>query len=336
MAQDKIRVGVYGAGGYAGQDLIEILIAHPYVDVVFATSNTFAGQPVPGTFIFYTAHDDAPYTEVDAVLLALPHTASAPVAAQARAAGARVIDLSADFRLDTAQSYRRWYQHDHPHPELLPTTPYGLPELYRDDIRTADLVAVPGCYPTTTLLGLLPLLKAGALADTVPVIVDAKSGVSGAGRTPKANTQFVEVFGNLTPYKAGRQHRHVGEIELQMDKLGYQGGPLIFVPHLLPVARGLMASIYVTLNYRITSDKARALYQDTYDGERLVEVLPLGATATLKHVVRRNHCAISLTPVTDQYLHITSVTDNLRKGAAGQAVQCFNLMYNFPETTALL
>lgn len=335
MTDSKIRVGVYGAAGYAGQDLIQILVRHPDVEIVFATSRTYAGKPVPDTFIYYVKAEDAPYKDVDAVFLALPHKTAAAVTKQIQSEGdVRVIDLSADMRLDSAESYERWYGETHPHPDLL-DTPYGLPEINRDKLRNVKRVAVPGCYPTTTLLGLFPLLKGEALADGTPIIVDAKSGVSGAGRTPKPNTHFVEMYGNMMPYNPGRMHRHVGEIEQEISKFG-SVGPLIFVPHLIPVDRGLMASIYVTLNYRITSDKAGTLYHDAYDGEQLINLLPLGEQATLKHVVGRNTCAISLTPVTDQYLHITSVTDNLRKGAASQAVQCFNLMYDLPETMALL
>ncbi len=331
---DCIRVGVYGASGYAGQDLVEILLAHPNVDLVFVTSNTYAGETLYGTHLQYVPHDNASQEGVDMVFLALPHKASAPVAAAAEAAGLRVIDLSADLRLETAETYEMWYHTPHPHPELLPT-PYGLPELNREMLRDAKRVAVPGCYPTTTLLGLLPLLKASALDPSMPIIVDAKSGVSGAGRAPKPNTHFVEAYGNLSPYSPGRSHRHVGEIEQAINKFE-EVGPLIFVPHLLPVDRGLMASIYVTLRDRYPSDLVRGFYADLYEGEPLVRLLPIGEQATLKHVVRTNSCVISLTPVTEQYLHITSVTDNLRKGAAGQAVQCFNLMYGFEETTALV
>lgn len=334
MADKMVRVGIYGAAGYAGQDLVEILAHHPDVELVFATSGTFVGKPVPGTFIYYVKPDDAPYRDVDVAFLALPHKASAPIAAKMLEAGVKVIDLSADLRMDTPESYAQWYDVEHPHPELLPTV-YGLPEINRDVIRGADRVAVPGCYPTTTLLGLLPLLRANVIGAETAVIVDAKSGVSGAGRKLKENFMFVEAYGNLSPYSPGRTHRHVGEIEQEMGKFGFRG-QLIFVPHLLPVDRGLMASIYVSLNYHLTSDKARALYHDNYDGEQLVDVLPLGEQATLKHTLRKNNCAISLTPVTEQYLHITSVTDNLRKGASGQAVQCFNLMFDLPETTGLL
>ncbi|MAS34666.1 MAG: N-acetyl-gamma-glutamyl-phosphate reductase [Anaerolineaceae bacterium] len=333
--QDKIRVGVYGASGYAGQDLIEILSHHPNVELVFGTSNTYSGTPIPGTALQYIPSDDADLGGVDAVFLALPHKASAQMAGKALAVGVKVIDLSADFRLNTAESYAKWYGGEHPHPELLPV-PYGLPEMNRGALSNIDLVAVPGCYPTTTLLGLYPLLKAHVLDEHAPIIVDAKSGVSGAGREPKPTTHFVEVFGNLSPYNPGRVHRHVGEIEQEIHKVNGNVGTLIFTPHLLPVDRGLMASIYVTLNDDFTSDQAQGLYEEVYGSEPLVTVLPAGQQATLKHVVRTNGCAISLTPVTDKYLHITSVTDNLRKGAAGQAVQDFNLMFDLPETQALL
>ncbi len=332
---DKIRVGVYGGSGYAGQDLVEILSGHPGVDLIFATSNTYSGTPVPGTPLSYIPSDQADLSSVDAVFLALPHKASAQMAAKALAAGLKVIDLSADFRLNTAESYKQWYGGEHPHPELLPV-PYGLPEINRAQLQHINLVAVPGCYPTTTILGLYPLLQAHVLDEQTPIIVDAKSGVSGAGREPKPNLHFVEVYSNFSPYNPGRSHRHVGEIEQEIHKLNGSVGPLIFTPHLLPVDRGLMASIYVTLSHSFTSDQAQGLYEEVYGPEPFVNVLPLGQQATLRHVVRTNGCAISLTPVTERYLHITSVTDNLRKGAAGQAVQNFNLMFGLPETLALL
>lgn len=335
MKNGRIRVGIYGASGYAGMDLVEILAGHPNVEIVFATSNTYTGQAVPGTLLTYIPHAQANPADTDAVFLALPHKASAPVAAAALRAGVKVVDLSADLRLNTPEAYERWYQTPHPNPELLPV-PYGLPEINRAQIPGSQVIAAPGCYPTTTILGLYPLLKAHALLDGAPIIVDAKSGVSGAGREPKPNTHFVEVFSNFSPYSPGRSHRHVGEIEQEIGKLNGSTGPLIFTPHLLPVDRGLMASIYVTLNEGFASDQAQALYEETYQYESLVTVLPPSQQATLRHVVRTNGCAISLTPVTERYLHITSVTDNLRKGAAGQAVQCFNLMFDLAETTALL
>lgn len=338
MVQHNVKptvcVGVYGAAGYAGMDLVEILVKHPQVELVFGTSSTYAGQPIPGTNLVYIPVEEADLKAVDAVFLALPHKVSAPMAAHVLKQGVKVIDLSADLRLNTPESYERWYNAPHPNPELLPV-PYGLPEINRDQLRNIDLVAAPGCYPTTTILGLYPILRAFAIEPGSPVIVDAKSGVSGAGREPKAGTHFVEVHNNFSPYNPGRVHRHVGEIEQELLKLNAEMGTLIFTPHLLPVDRGLMTSIYVTLKEDFPSDQAQSLYEEVYGEEPLIHVLPPKQQATLRHVVRTNACAISLTPVTERYLHITSVTDNLRKGASGQAVQCFNLMFGFPETLAL-
>ncbi len=334
--QQRIKAGVYGASGYAGQDVVEILAKHPCVDVVFATSTTYAGQDVPFTKLKYIPHDTAPLDQVEIVFLALPHGVSAQVAKKALDAGARVVDLSADFRLDTPESYEKWYNHPHPHPDMLPV-PYGLPELNREHLRDVKLIAAPGCYPTTTILGLYPLLKEGWLEPHRPIIADAKSGVSGAGRDPKPNLHFVEVYGNFSPYGVGRVHRHVGEIEQEIQKIDPNVGPLIFTPHLLPVDRGLMSSIYVELAEGHQPSDVQALYEQTYANEPLVKVLPAGQLATLKHVVRTNTCAISITnPNAGQFVHITSVTDNLRKGAAGQAVQDFNLMFGLPETMGLL
>lgn len=329
-----MRVGIFGASGYAGRDLVEILAHHPQVEIIFATSGTYAGEHVPFTRLTYTPPDQVDLTQVDVIFLALPHKESAIVAAQGKAAGVKVIDLSADLRLDDPSTYETWYKISHPHPELLDHAPYGLVEVNRHKIASTDLIAVPGCYPTATLLGLYPLLKADALQPDTPIIVDAKSGVSGAGRAPKPNTHFVEVFGNLSPYSPGRSHRHISEIEQEIHKINPSAGTLIFTPHLVPVDRGLMSSIYVTL--REGFDDPQALYEEVYQHEPLVDVLPAGEQATLRHAVRKNNCAISLTPVNGRYLHITSVIDNLRKGAAGQAVQCFNLMMDYPETTGLL
>ncbi len=332
----SIKVGVYGASGYAGQDAVEILARHPQFEIVFGTSSTYAGDPIPFTDgLVYIRPEEADLNGVEAVVLGLPHKASAPMAAKAQALGKKVVDLSADLRLDTPERYQQWYGHAHPNPELLPT-PYGLPEFNRAKLKGADRVAAPGCYPTTTLLGVYPVLKHDWLLNDTPIIVDAKSGVSGAGREPKPNTHFVEVYSNFSPYNPGRVHRHTGEIEQEMHKINPQAGLLIFTPHLLPVDRGLMASIYVTLKPGFVAGDAQALYEETYAQEPLVKVLPAGQQATLKHVVRTNGAAISLTPVTERYLHITSVTDNLRKGASGQAVQCLNLMFNLPETMGLL
>ena len=330
-----VRAGVYGASGYAGRDLVEILLAHPKADLVFATSNSYAGERVPGSEMVFIRPDRAPLAAADVIFLALPHKASAAVAKMGLEAGLKVVDLSADLRLDSPQAYQAHYHIPHPHPELLPV-PYGLPEINRAAIKNAKAAATPGCYPTTALLGLYPLLRCNGLQAGAPLIIDAKSGVTGAGRKPSLTTHFAEVYSNLIPYKTGRSHRHIGEIEQEAHKLNGSIGPLIFSPHLLPVDRGLMASIYATLNDSMASDQVHALYCRMYDDEALVDVLPLGEQATLKHAVKTNKCVISVTPVLERYVHITSVTDNLRKGAAGQAVQNMNLMFDIEETAGLI
>ena len=329
-----VRIGVYGASGYAGQDVVEILSQHPHAEIIWVTSTTYAGDCVPFTGLTYIPHDEAQLETVEAVFLALPHTASAPIAAAARARGVRVVDLSADFRLDDVSVYEDWYAVTHPQPDMLPV-PYGLVEANRAALTGQDLVAVPGCYPTATLLGLLPLLQANALLPGAPIIVDAKSGVTGAGRTPKPHLHFPEVYGNLTPYKTGRGHRHVPEIEQFITAQQPDAGMVIFSPHLIPVERGLMASIYVQLKPGFSAADAHALYTTTYTDEPLIRVLPPGSYAELKPIAKTNRCDISITPINDSYLHITSVIDNLRKGAAGQAIQCFNVMMGYEETTAL-
>ncbi len=330
-----ITVGIYGAAGYAGQELVRLIAGHPGAQLVFATSDQDAGQPVPGVDLLYKAHNDAGPGSAQVVFLSMPHLASAPLAAAAYAGGTKVIDLSADLRLDTPEAFQQWYGAPHPAPELLPV-PYGLPEINRAQIAGAPIIANPGCYPTATLLGLYPLLEAHALSESAPIIIDAKSGVSGAGRKPTATTHFVEVFGNLSPYNIGRTHRHTGEIDQEIGRRNGKTGPVIFSPHLLPVDRGLMATIYVTLATPWAATALQSLYEETYADEPLVKVLPKGQQATLHHVTRQNHGAISITPATDTHVVIVSVIDNLLKGAASQAVQNFNLMFGLPETLGLL
>lgn len=334
--KDTIRVGIYGASGYAGQNLVELLSKHPNVTLMFATSNTYSGQTVASTDLSYVPSADVNLENVEVVFLALPHKASAPIAKIALDSGKRVIDLSADFRFDTSNDYEAWYDIKHPHPELLSLAPYGLPEIHRDKIVDKQLVGVPGCYPTATLLGLYPLLSVDGLSSDAPIIVDAKSGVSGAGRSANETTHFINAYGNIIPYKAGYNHRHVGEIEQEIKRFMPSLGQLIFTPHLVPVDRGLMASIYVTLNNTIISDKVHSLYTTVYADEPLVNVLPLGQYASFKSIQRANTAEISITPIGENYVHITSTIDNLRKGASSQAIQCFNLMMGFAETESLI
>ncbi|NLX10909.1 MAG: N-acetyl-gamma-glutamyl-phosphate reductase [Chloroflexi bacterium] len=331
-----IDVGIYGATGYTGLELVRLLDGHPDARIRFVTSESSAGQSLRQSWpqapdLPLVAAADAPLDQVQCVFLCLPHTLSAPIAAQALAQGVRVIDLSADLRLDDPAVYTEWYHVAHPAPDLLPV-PYGLPELGRAALPGARVIASPGCYATAVLLATAPLVRCGLLVPGAPLIVDAKSGVSGAGRTPKQNMLFAEVHGNFSPYNIGRAHRHLAEIEQELDRAGQPYGTLIFSPHLLPTDRGILATVYAQVR---AMDAVRAAFEDAYAGEPLVSVLPAGELATLGHVVRTPRAAISLTPASDDLLIVVSVLDNLLKGAASQAVQNFNLMWQMPETTGL-
>jgi N-acetyl-gamma-glutamyl-phosphate reductase len=342
-----IKVGVFGATGYAGYELLRWLGRHREARVIFATSESQAGKSLADVFAGpldapLLAGDDAPLDQADVVFLALPHGVAAHTARRARSAGARVVDLSADFRLRTPEAYRQWYAHDHPAPDMLPA-PYGLPELNRAALADAALIANPGCYPTSVLLGIAPLLRAGALSDGT-IIVDSKSGVSGAGRPPKQHTHFVEVNESLAPYSIGRAHRHVGEMEQEAARLAAGHAPLtavqaapqiIFTPHLLPVSRGILSTIYARIPEGWGEAQVRALYAELYDGEPFVRVLPPGQLATIAHTSHTNQCAISLTLARRGLLIVVSSIDNLVKGAAGQAIQNMNVMFGLPETEGL-
>ena len=332
-----VSVGIYGATGYTGLELAAILARHPQAHIAFGTSENMAGQSLRRSHpaapdVPLVAAVDAPLTGVQAVFLCLPHTQSAPLAAQALRQGLAVIDLSADLRLDDPAVYAQWYRAAHPAPGLLPA-PYGLPELWRDALGGQRLIANPGCYATSMLLGLVPLARAGLIAGGAPIIVDAKSGVSGAGRTPKAHTAFAELHGNFYPYSIGRSHRHLAEVEQQLAREGLEPGRLIFSPHLLPTDRGILSTMYVPV---IDLDAARRAIEAQYAGEPLVEALPPGEMATLAHVNRTPRAVISLVPATDTTLIVVCALDNLMKGAASQAVQNFNLMWGFEETAGLL
>jgi len=318
--------------------LAGILDRHPAAEIVFATSTSSAGRNLSdlypaGPDAPLIAPEAAPLAEVDVVFLCLPHAAAAPTAVAALAAGSRVVDLSADFRLKDPQLYAQWYGQAHPAPELLDEAVYGLAEFSRESLPGARLVANPGCYPTSILVALRPLLQTGLASGTI--IADAKSGVSGAGRAPKQNTHFVEVANNFSPYKIGRSHRHLPEMEQEMAAWLDETPSLIFSPHLLPVPRGILSTIYAPLKPGVSEETLRELYGAAYADEPFVKVLPAGQAATLAHAVHTNRCVIGLT-VTAGTLILTSAIDNLIKGAAGQAVQNMNLMFGLPETAGLL
>ena len=331
-----IRAGVYGATGYAGAELVKLLTRHAHVEVVFATSKSFAGQllsdihPTLPDYELIEA-DSADLSQIDVGFLCLPHAASAATAIKLLDAGVRVVDLSADFRLKDVETYEKWYGVTHPAPELLDEAVYGLVEHTRDQLPDARLVASPGCYPTTMLLGTRPLLQAGVVTGTI--IADSKSGVSGAGRKPSMMTHFVEIGENLAPYKVGQAHRHLPETKQVMRWFNTDAPDLIFSPHLIPIPRGLLSTLYVP----VSADAAtvRTLFEEMYADEPLVDVLPEGKVATVAHAARTNKCVISMQMAGDVAI-VVSVIDNLGKGAAGQALQAMNVMFGCAETEGLL
>ena len=334
-----IKVGVYGATGYTGFELIRILRRHPDVSLTFATSESRSGArlsdvfPVPDDLPLISGVDADPGT-VDAVFCCLPHGAAMETVAAALNAGARVVDLSADFRLRDLAVYEEWYGLAHTAPHLLPKAVYGLPEVYRQQIRGADLVANPGCYPTSVLLALYPLLQAGLAAEG-PIIADSKSGMSGAGRKPSLKTHFVEANRNFSPYSIGRAHRHLPEMAQEIEGLGGRGSSLVFSPHLTPVDRGILSTVYVPVPPSATLDTLHNVFNQTYAQEPFVWLLPEGQLATMAHAVRTNRCVLSLTLAGPGQLIVCSAIDNLLKGASGQAVQNFNLMFDLEETLGL-
>ncbi len=335
-----IKVGVYGATGYTGFELIRLLRRHPEVSLAFATSESRAGErlsdvfPVPHRLPLVSEADAEP-GEAEAVFCCLPHGAAMATVTAARAGGARVVDLSADFRLRDPAVYEAWYAVSHSAPRLLDEAVYGLCEIYRDQLRGASLVANPGCYPTSVLLALYPLIRAGLIAEG-PIIADSKSGVSGAGRKPSLKTHFVEANENFSPYNIGRAHRHLPEMAQEVERWGGDGDALVFAPHLTPVSRGILSTIYVPVLPTATHRTLHNTYSETYADEPFVWLLPEGRLATMAHAIHTNLCVLSLTLVGPGQLIICSAIDNLLKGAAGQAIQNFNLMFGLEETLGLM
>jgi N-acetyl-gamma-glutamyl-phosphate reductase len=333
-----VKAGIYGATGYTGFELVKLLSRHPEAHILFATSESHAGTPLSQIFpgapeLALIPAQDAPLKKVDVVFLCLPHGAAAPAAAAALEARVRGVDLSADFRLRDPAVYAHWYGLEHPAPHLLAEAVYGLTEFARADLPDARLVANPGCYATSILLPLRPLLAEGLVSGTI--IADSKSGVSGAGRAPKQHTHFVEVADNLSPYAIGRAHRHLPEMEQALNWWGQAPTALVFSPHLLPVPRGILSTIYLSVDGILEERVLRALYQEAFAGEPFVHLLDHGRLPSLAHVVHTNRCVFSLTLAGDTLI-ITSAIDNLVKGAAGQALQNMNVMFGLEETSGLV
>ena len=334
-----IDVAILGATGYTALEAMKILLRHPDVRIVAVTSRQEGRTPVSSVHPSLVGRLDLPLEDLGpeevgsraaCVFSCLPHCASAEIVPRVLAAGARVVDFSADYRLDDAATYREWYGHEHPDAERLGRTAYGLPELFRDTIREARLVANPGCYSTSAILPLAPLLARG-LIERDDIIVDSKSGVSGAGRTPKLMTHFPECNESMSAYNVGR-HRHTPEIEQVVARHAGARPRVIFTPQLAPMDRGILSTIYAKPTRTLTERDVMDALRDAYAGERFVRVVDhLPGT---KDTVDTNFCDVTARVVGGRILLI-SCLDNLVKGAAGAAVQNFNVLFGLPETAGL-
>jgi N-acetyl-gamma-glutamyl-phosphate reductase len=316
-----LKVGVFGATGYTGREVVRLLSAHPRAEVAFTT----------GSAEGHLSHEAGLEQAADAYLLSLPHGVSATHVARLREAQPRavIVDLSGDLRLPDPASYKEWYGQDHPAASLL-GAPYGLTELYRERIRGARLIANPGCYATSVLLPLVPLVRDG-LVESDDVVIDAKSGATGAGRSPREELLFCEIDEDLKAYSPGRTHRHVGEMEAVLAERTGRRVSLTFCPHLLPVKRGILSALYLKTRAS-ASDLAGAL-ERVYAGSPFVKVV--NAPPRLSDVVGTNDCRMSVHAAAPGRAVVFSALDNLVKGAAGQAVQNLNVALDWPETEGL-
>lgn len=339
-----IRVSILGATGYSGGELIHILLNHPAVKLQHLTSESSPGKPVHSVHPDLRGRLSQPFekadvkkiaSDSDVVFLCYPAGVGMKPTVEFLKAGVKVIDLSADFRLPTAQMYKTTYKETHGAPHLLQKAVYGLPELFRSKIPSADLIANPGCYATASLLAAAPLVRK-RLIDPKSLIIDAKSGVSGAGKKVASQYMYCEVDENLKAYNVA-VHRHQPEIEAMLKRATGTSVTLTFSPHLIPMHRGILAVLYATLRKSMNIRELRALYEETYAQEPFVRILPEGELPETKNVAHSNYCDIGITqdPRTKRVI-VLSAIDNLVKGASGQAVQNMNLIFKRPETESLL
>ncbi len=336
----KIKVGIVGGTGYTGAELLRLLLAHPQVELTTISSRTEAGKPVADLFPNLRSHTDLAFSnpetgswsECDVAFFATPNGTAMGMARQLVDAGARIIDLAADFRLKDATEWQRWYGVPHACPELLQEAVYGLPEVQRAAIKNARVVANPGCYPTSVQLGFLPLIEQG-LVDDARLIADVKSGVSGAGRKTELSLLLGEAAENFKAY-AVPGHRHMPEIRQGLEAAAGKKVGLTFVPHLTPMIRGIHATLYAVL--KNTKIDLQALYEQRYAHEPFVDVLPAGSHPETRSVKGANVCRLAVhRPQDGDTVVVLSVIDNLVKGAAGQAVQNMNIMFSLDETMGL-
>jgi len=339
-----LRVGIVGASGYTGSELIRLLVMHPeQVELTCVTSRTFAGQYVGHVLPNLRGLVDLKFENLapeevadraDIVFLGLPHKSSMEFAPRFLELGVRVIDFSADYRLKNADVYEKWYQ-EHTSPHLLKEAVYGLPELHRAEILEASLIANPGCYPAGAILALLPALKSG-VSESEGIIVDSKSGMSGAGRSPTEATHFPSRYDNFTAYKVGA-HRHQPEIEQELSSAMGEDITVCFVPHYVPMSRGILTTAYLRLSRSISTVELLDIYSRYYEGEPFVRVLDEGEMPQTQAVRGSNYCDIGVKVVEESELAVVvSAIDNLTKGASGQALQNMNIMAGFDETAGLL
>lgn len=337
----KIKVGIIGATGYAGVELIRLLLSHNDAEISALSSVSFEGKVLSEVYpAFYTlAHnilvdEDTVIAKSDVVFASLPHGLCENIAKKCTEQGKAFIDLGADFRLENEADYKLWYGLDYNEKDLHAKAVYCIPELMREQIGSKKIIANPGCYPTSIGLGLAPSIKA-KLINTSTIIIDSKSGTTGAGRGLSQTTHFPDCNEEFAPYKVA-QHRHTPEIEQTLSHLASEPITVTFVPHLLPVNRGILSTIYANLNRCITAEHLHQIYVDFYKNEKFVRVLPLGATASIKPVKYTNMCDISLhLDIRTNRVIIVSAIDNMVKGAAGQAIQNMNIMFGINEDTGL-
>lgn len=339
-----IKIGIIGASGYSGSELLRFLVNHPgKPEITLCTSETYAGQRIDSVlpnlrgFLsskFEPLDIDSLKDRVDAVVLAVPHKVAMSFVPQILAQGLRIVDFSADYRLEDAETYEAWYHVDHTSTSLMSTSVYGLPERYRDCIRSAQLVANPGCYPTSAILAAMPFLKHGIVAlDSI--IVDSKSGISGAGPKPSKNTHYANRESNCIAYNIG-VHRHTPEIEQELSAVASEPIRVTFTPHLVPMTRGILSTVYMRLTEEISTAEAVAIYTNFYENEPFVRVLPTGTYPQTKAVLGSNYCDVGLeVDARTRRIVAMAAIDNLGKGAAGAVVQNLNLMFGFKETDGL-
>ena len=344
---ERIKIAVVGASGYSGMELLRLLLQHPNVDIVAVTSRSLAGKSLAAEFprfsgigsastLQFTAPDAQAIKDAGAQIafLALPHGVSVEFAKPLLDLGIKVIDLSADFRLHDPAIYKEFYAHDHPAPELLKEAVYALPEIRADEIKKARLIACPGCYPTSILLPLIPLLRGGLLKDD-PIAVSSMSGASGAGRKESVPLLFCEVTGSVRSYSVP-VHRHLSEISQELHLAAGHRVPISFVPHLVPVHSGICTTIFATLRQGFEIEHVETALQKAYADKPFVRLLGRDKSPDTKNVVGTNFCDIGWSDdERADRLILMSAEDNIGKGAAGQAVQNMNLVCGFPETAGL-